>query len=272
MLKPHDAGRVEENVDDGALGGGEQHLVDEGLAARSGRCRRRRASCGAPGSATLKMRVFAVFTRYRRTTSLAPPRPRTQVSPLISMTFPNLPMAMKFGPGRAERCDVSVLDEQVVQGDRQLAVDRRPVRGIGGLDDDRAVETHLQAEVLADVRVVPVEPGIGELDLVGERLHRSRWVLASRAGPRRSGSPSRRPCQCTVASTSPSLVTSHGDLGALVDVQRRARDRAVVGEHAQIGVVRGACGLGRCGARNDRRPSVVRPLDSTTRQGPPSRS
>ena len=72
----------------------------------------------------------------------------------------------EVGPGAAEGGDVAVLDEQVVQGERQLPVDGRPVRGVGGLDDDRAVQAHLLREVLAHVRVVPVEAGVGELDPV----------------------------------------------------------------------------------------------------------
>jgi hypothetical protein len=63
---------------------------------------------------------------------------------------------------------VPVLDQQVVQREGQLPIDRRPVRRVGGLDDDGSVQAHLQAEVLADVRVVPVEPGVGKLDLAGE--------------------------------------------------------------------------------------------------------
>ena len=62
-----------------------------------------------------------------------------------------------------------VLDQQVIQRDGQLPVGGGPVGRVGGLDDDRAVQAHLQAEVFADVRVVPVEPGVGELDLAGER-------------------------------------------------------------------------------------------------------
>ena len=45
----------------------------------------------------------------------------------------------------------------------------RPIRSISGLHDDCAVETHLLHEVFADVRVLPVKPCIGKLDLVRER-------------------------------------------------------------------------------------------------------
>ena len=42
--------------------------------------------------------------------------------------------------------------------------DRRPVVGVGRDDDDVAVQAHLLAVVLADVRVVPVDAGVGERD------------------------------------------------------------------------------------------------------------
>jgi hypothetical protein len=48
----------------------------------------------------LKILVFAVLTRYRRTTSPTAASPENSVSPLISMTFPNRPIATKFGPER----------------------------------------------------------------------------------------------------------------------------------------------------------------------------
>ena len=58
--------------------------------------------------------------------------------------------------------------QDVVERDAQLAVRRRPVVGVRGLDDHVAVEAHLLAVVLADVRVVPVDAGIRERDAAGE--------------------------------------------------------------------------------------------------------
>ena len=52
----------------------------------------------APRMAKLKIRVFAVLTRYRRTTSPAAAWPANSVSPLISITLPNRPIAVKVGP------------------------------------------------------------------------------------------------------------------------------------------------------------------------------
>ncbi len=71
-------------------------------------------------------------------------------------------------PGALERRDLAVLDQDVVERDRQLTVHRRPVVGVGGLDDDPGIQAHLLGEVLADVRVVPVKAGVGELQPIGE--------------------------------------------------------------------------------------------------------
>ena len=54
---------------------------------------------------------------------------------------------------------------------------RRPVLGVGRLDQDVAVEPHLLAIVLADVRVIPVEPGIGEHHPGGEPFAHQHRLL-----------------------------------------------------------------------------------------------
>ena len=64
---------------------------------------------------------------------------------------------------------LTVLDQHVVERQRDLAMHRRPVVLVGWDDDDVAVQTHLLAVVLADVRVVPVDAGIGEVKPVAER-------------------------------------------------------------------------------------------------------
>jgi hypothetical protein len=61
-------------------------------------------------------------------------------------------------------------------------VDRRPVVGLDRVDDDVAVQAELLAVVLPDVRVVPVQT--------------PSYLFSNR-----------NPCQCTVVSMSPSLVT-----------------------------------------------------------------
>jgi hypothetical protein len=68
----------------------------------------------------------------------------------------------------AERRDLPVLDQDVVEGQEQLTVSGRPVVALGRDDHDVAVLAELLAVVLADVRVVPVDAGVGERDAVGE--------------------------------------------------------------------------------------------------------
>ena len=115
-----------------------------------------------------------------------------------------------------------------------LPIDVWPVRGIGRLDDDRAVQTHLQTEVLSDMRVVPVEARVRELHLVGERLPDLDRCLGVMRNPvvsvlQTQAMPMNR-CRDIA-------FVGHidGDLAALVDVKDRTRDRSVVCEHPQIG-------------------------------------
>jgi hypothetical protein len=81
------------------------------------------------------------------------------------------------GQGPAERGDGAVGEQDVVQGEDDLPVDRRPVVGVGGLDDNGSVQAHFLAVVLADVRVVPVHAGVGKGDSVAERAAHLDGVL-----------------------------------------------------------------------------------------------
>ena len=110
----------------------------------------------------------------------------------------------------------------------------RPVVAFGRDDEDVAVLAELLAVVLADVRVVPVDAGIGERDAVGEAAaHRDRRL---------------RLVGAVVAVLEPQTVPVNrrlevafvddvdDELGALADANRRTGHRAVVGDHAN-GVV-----------------------------------
>ena len=61
------------------------------------------------------------------------------------------------GLGRAERGDPALLHQQVIDGEDEIAVGRRPVVGLGGDDQDVAVQAQLLGVVLPDVGVVPVQ-------------------------------------------------------------------------------------------------------------------
>ena len=65
--------------------------------------------------------------------------------------------------------DLAVLDQDVVERERKLAVGGRPVVGVRRRHDDVPVEAHLLAVVLADVWVVPVRAGIWHMEPVRER-------------------------------------------------------------------------------------------------------
>lgn len=119
---------------------------------------------------------------------------------------------------------MSVLDQQVVQREREVPVDVRPVRRVRRLHDDRAVQPHLLGEVLSHVRVVPVEPGVGELHRVGERPTDRDWLLRLVRDPvvtvlQSQPVPMHRRLHVT------RVGHLHGDLRALIHMQGRAGDR-----------------------------------------------
>jgi hypothetical protein len=132
--------------------------------------------------------------------------------------------------GRAEGRDRAVLDQHVVERQRELAVRRRPVVLRRRHDDDVPVEPELLAVILADVRVVPVDARIGELDPIRERPadgnRRLRLVRSVEAVVEPQPVPVDRSLEVPVVDD------VHDELGAFADAQRRAGNRAVVREHA----------------------------------------
>ncbi len=110
----------------------------------------------------------------------------------------------------------------------------RPVVRLGRNHDDVPVEPHLLAVVLADVRVVPVDARIGELDPVGEpaadRDRRLGLMGAIGAVVQAQAMPVHRLLQVALVDD------VDLDLRALADLQRRPGNRAVVGQHPHRGV------------------------------------
>ena len=106
---------------------------------------------------------------------------------------------------------------------------RRPVVGLGRVDEDVAVLAELLAVVLADVRVVPVGAGIGEGDPVGEpaadRDRRLRLVRAVVAVLQAQAVPVDGRFEVALVDD------VHDELRALGHAQRRPGDGAVVGDH-----------------------------------------
>ena len=113
--------------------------------------------------------------------------------------------------GGAERRDPPVLDQDVVERHDELAVGRRPVARVPRDDEDGAGQAHLLAVVLADVRVEPVQPLVGELQPVLKALadlHRPLRLVRS-----------------VVAVVEPQPVPMHGrlEIAAVLDVDDHLR-------------------------------------------------
>ena len=132
--------------------------------------------------------------------------------------------------GLAERSDLPVLDQDVVERDQQLTVRGRPVVRLARGDEDVSVQPHLLAIVLTDVRVVPVRAGVGHVHLVREALaERDRCLRVMRA-------------VVAVFESQPVPVNGRvevavvddmdGDRCVLRDLQSGAWDGAVVRQHA----------------------------------------
>ena len=139
------------------------------------------------------------------------------------------------GLGRAERGDLAVLQQQVIQGQQDIAVGGRPVIRVGGDDQDVAVQAHLLGVVLADVRVVPVQAGIGEPDPVGElAADRDRGLGLVRDAVVLVLQPQPVPVHGGVQVAVVGHVDDH--LRALPHLQGRAGDGAVVAQHPHRGV------------------------------------
>jgi hypothetical protein len=131
---------------------------------------------------------------------------------------------------RRERRHPAVLDQDVVERQRALAVRRRPVVALAWRHDDGAVQAHFLSVVLADVRVVPVRAGVGHAELVGERAaHRDGrlcGVRAVEAVVEPQAVPVHRGWRIAVVGH------AHPHGRALRDAQVRAGHRAIVGQQA----------------------------------------
>ena len=176
MLQPHLPGGVEQHVDDRALRRREQYLAGERLALVPAAVAADQLGAGAADGEVEDPRVRGVDDIQAH--DLARCRLAGEPGLAVDQHHVAVPAHRdERRPGPAERRDVPVLDQQVIQREGQLPVHGGPVGRVGGLDHDRAVEPHLQAEILADVRVIPVEPGVREADLARVRpADRDRYL------------------------------------------------------------------------------------------------
>ena len=231
------AGRVEPDVDDGAFGGCEQDFVDERLvlvAAAVGADELHPSPREGDVEQPCVRRVREVEADHL--TDLGSEREArlaTGEHDVAEAAHRDVRRA-----GLVEGRDSAVFDEDVVERDDDFTIDGRPVAVVGGFDDDVAVQAHVEAVVLADVWVVPVQAGVGEPEAVGELAA----DLDRRLGLER---------HAVVGVVEPQAVPVDGRFGVAVvadvdddfrslpDPQRRTRDRAVVGQHPDAVVAEG---------------------------------
>ena len=217
----------EQHVHDDALGRGEQDLVDELLVLVVAGVSTDQLHLRARQRHVEDARVRGV--REVEAHHLAAPRFELQVGLAGDQHYVAEPAHRHVGRLLPECRDLSVLDQDVVERDQQLAVRRRPVARLAWDDEDVPVQAQLLAVVLADVRVVPVGAGVGHVHLVREALaDRDRCL---------------RVVGAVIAVLEPQAVPVNGGLEvavvgdahrrrrALGDLERRPRHRTVVRQH-----------------------------------------
>ena len=222
------AGLVEQNVDDEALRGRDQHVVDECLSLVAaavasdqlhlGTCERQPEDAGVRG------------VRDEEADDLIPADVERQLGLAVHEEDVSEPAHRDVvGAGTVVPGNPSVLDEHVVHGNDHFAVDRGPVVSLRGLDDDVAGQAHVLRVVLADVRVIPVQALVGKTNPVGEMsTDRDRLLRFVRDAV----VPVLEPKPVPVDRCRDVAVVRHvdDDLRSLPDAQGGSRDRAVVGE------------------------------------------
>ena len=132
---------VDQDVDHRPLRWGQDHALDELLPLIAAAVAADQLHPG-PGTVTLNP-VLAVLVSHNRTTSPTPGRkPQVRVAAgqedVAEATHRRITRL-----DRAERRHLAVLHQQVVQREEELAVDRRPIAGLGRDDQDVAVQAQL---------------------------------------------------------------------------------------------------------------------------------
>jgi hypothetical protein len=170
VLERRFSGLVEEHIDDDALGGRQDDVLDHLLALVAAAVATDQLHPG-PGDADLE------DARVRRIGQIE----ADDLTLLHAHGYFRLTSDEEGGP-EATHGDVIrlmgakgshapiLIEQDVVERKQDLAMRRRPVVGLVRDDEDVPVEAHLLAVVLADVRVVPVEALVGEAEPVREAL------------------------------------------------------------------------------------------------------
>jgi hypothetical protein len=79
--------------------------------------------------------------------------------------------------------DLAVFDKEIVQRDGHLPVGRRPVRRVGRLYDNGAVQSQLLRIIFTEVRVVPIATWIRKVELYTRNMYAAsifRYLVAPR--------------------------------------------------------------------------------------------
>ena len=156
VLQRELAGPVEQDIDDDSLGGSEDHVVDELLVL----------DVAAVAADELHPRARQLDLEHPRVRGvgqveadhLAELRGQREIRLAADQQHVAEAAHRRVGRlGAAERRDLAVLQQDVVEREHQLTVHRRPVVRVGRLDEHVAVQAHLLPVVLADMRVVPVQ-------------------------------------------------------------------------------------------------------------------
>ena len=233
MFQHELAGLLEQHIDDGPLRRSEDHVLDELLVLDAAAVAADELHPG-PGQRDLEhARVGGVGQVDAHHLAPLGGQPELRLAG-DQQRVAEAAHRRVVGLQAAERRDLAVFEQHVVERDAQLPVRRPPVVGVRGLDDHVAVEAHLLGVVLADVRVVPVDAGIRERHATGEAAadgdRRLGLVRAVGAVVQAQAVPVHRLLQVAVVDD------VDLDLRALADLQRRPGNRAVVGQHPHGGV------------------------------------
>ena len=228
VLQPELAGAVEQDIDDDSLGRSEDHVVDEllvldvaAVAADELHPHARQLDLEHPRVG----RVGQIEAHH-----LAELRCQREIRLTADQQHVAEPAHRRVGRlGAAERRNLAVFEQDVVEREHQVTVRGRPVVRVGRLDEHVAVQAHLLPVVLADVRVVPVQTRIGERDARGEPFahghRRLRLVRSVVAVLQPQPMPVNRGVHVAL------VLDVDDDLRALLHLQDRSGNRPVVGQH-----------------------------------------
>ena len=172
--RPHAVGQrrfarpVEEDLDDVAFGRGDDHAVDQGLPLELPEVGRHQLDRSAAERQVERAGVRDVDQEEADDLAAGDGQAVVRLA-VDEQQVPEAAHQRVGGPLAAERRESRLVEEQVVEHQHLLAVGRTEVARVGRLHLQRAVQPQILLDVLAVVRVVPVDAGVREVDAVAER-------------------------------------------------------------------------------------------------------